>query len=116
MHDHVTKNSLIRNSQLQCWCHVIQLRDGIGRQVTIVQGGCVGRFDESSGGELANGDMIWMPIPTVWTEGNDNIGFHTTHTPHDLRNHLGWMGLIQVAIKVIQELDAMDTKRSGCGE
>src|SRR5260370_21825424 len=32
---------------------------------------------------------------------------------HDLRDHLGWLGLIQLAIQVIQKIDAANTKRFG---
>src|SRR6266516_7591423 len=66
MHDYVTKDGLIGHSQLLCWCHVIPFRDRMGSQLAMVEGGGIGRFNNGSPGELANGDMIWMPRRRVW--------------------------------------------------
>lgn len=78
----------------------------------LVQGQCVCSLDNSSSSELANGDMIGMPIGAIRAKGDNNIGFHAPYMSHDLHDRLGWLGLIQIAIDVIQEIDAADTKHT----
>src|SRR2546430_13873371 len=57
--------------------------------------------------------MIWMPIRPSWPKGDHHIGLHPTHMSRDLRDHLGWIGLIQVTINVIQEIDTADSQHPG---
>jgi hypothetical protein len=68
---------------------------------------------QSSSGQLGNCDMIGMLIATIWTESDDNIGFHSLQMSHDLRDYLGRPVLIQFTIQVIQEVDLVNTKHLG---
>src|SRR5438067_3922952 len=110
VHDQLTKDRLIGIQQLLCRDHVVQLRDTMRSQLARVYRVRVGGFDESSSGELTNGDVIWMPIRTIWSEGHHHVRPHTPKMSHDFSNGLGWIGLIQLPIKVIQELDPVETK------
>src|SRR5579863_5186172 len=79
-------------------------------QGAFVQGVGVGGFDESRSGELTNGDVIWVPVSTIWSEGHHHIRPHTPKVSRDFGDDLGWIGLIQFPIRVIQELDPAETK------
>src|SRR5262245_10660228 len=88
----------------------------MGSQIAMVEGVWIGRFDDGSGGELANGDMIGMPIRTIWPECHHHIWLDAAEMSHDLRYCLGWISLVQVTIDIIQEVDTTDTKDFGCCE
>lgn len=84
-------------------------------QEAFVQSVGVGGLDESSRGELTNGDVIWMSIRAIWSEGHHHIRPHAPEMSHDFGDGLGWIGLIQIPINVIQELDLAETKHfRGC--
>src|SRR5436190_18973425 len=78
LHDYLTEDGLIHVPYLLRVCHVIQLRDAMRSQVWMVWRVCAGSSDDSGVGELANGNMIRMPIRTAWIEGHDNIRSHPT--------------------------------------
>src|SRR6266487_6531049 len=85
----------------------------MGSQVALIQRGWIGRFNDGSSGELANGDMIGMPIGAIWPKRHHYIGFHTAHISHNLRDRLRGGSLVQVAINIIQEIDLADAKYPG---
>ena len=58
---------------------------------------------QSSGGQLRDGDVVWMSIATIWPKCDDNIGFHAAQMAHDLRDRLRWLGLIQLAPRAVVE-------------
>src|SRR5438128_437688 len=114
-HDQATEDRLVDLQQLLCCYHIVQLRDTMRSQVSEVQRVCVSSFDNGSSSELRNGNMVWVPIATVWSEGHYNVWLDTAEMSNELCDHFGWMALIQVAIDVIQKIDA-DSKHSGSCE
>src|ERR1700694_5535920 len=86
----------------------------MGSQVPVVKRVGVGRFDDGGGSKLRNGDVIWMPVASVWPEGDDNVRFDASEVPDDLCHDLGRVGLVQFAIDVPQEIEAADTEHFGC--
>src|SRR6266566_6327634 len=86
----------------------------MGSQIPVVRRVGIGRFDDCGGVKLRNGDVIWMSIASVWPEGNDNIWLDAPEVPDDLCHDLGWVGLVQFAIEVPQEIDAADPKHFDC--
>ncbi len=114
MHDQVTEDELIDIQQVRRWGHVIQLRDAMEGQFPVVQRIGAGRFDDGGGGKLRNGDVIWMPVASVGPEGDDNVRLDAPQVPGDLCHDLGRVGLVQLAIDIIQEINAADTEHFGC--
>src|SRR6266566_7424571 len=82
-------------------------------QVLVVEGVWVSDFNDSSRGELANGNMIRVSITSIWPEGDHDIGLDLPQMSDNLRDHLGWRDCIQVSIQVIQEMNAVKTKYTG---
>src|ERR1051326_6335305 len=115
MHDHLSKDGLIGQEQFFRDCHVVQLRDTMRSQVALKWSIRAGRLDESSRSELADGDMVRVTIPTIWTEGDHHIGFHAAYLPNDLCYHLCWRSLVQIAIDVIQKLNTANTQHFSRG-
>src|SRR2546428_6280166 len=84
------------------------------RQIPVVWSIWIGGSDDGSRSELANGDMIGMPIRAIWPKSDHHIGLHSAQVFHDLCHGFCRRGLIQVAIQVIQKLNPANTKHSGC--
>src|SRR5450755_131710 len=59
--------------------------------------------------------MIGMSIPSIWPKGDYHVGPDAAQVSDDLGDHFGGMGRVQVAIYVVQKLDAVQTEDiSGC--
>jgi hypothetical protein len=86
----------------------------MGCQILSVGRVRAGGFNDGSGGQLGNGDVIWMPITPVRTERDDHMGLDAPQVFDDLCHHFGWVGLVQFAIEVSQKFDAPNAQDLGC--
>jgi len=114
LHDEITKDELVDIQQVPDWCHIIQLRDAMGSQSPVVRRVGAGCFNDGSSGQLRDGNVIWMSVASIRPEGDDHIRLDAPQMSGDFCHDLSRMGLVQCAINVIQEIDAVDTKGCGC--
>src|SRR6266566_5836569 len=113
IHHKISKDRLIHRHYIPCLCHIIQLRDTMRGQIAIVQGVRVGGLNNGSSSELRNGNVIWVSISPILTEGHDNFRPDTPQVPDNLCDNLGWVSRIKVSINIIQKIDTLNTEYGG---
>src|ERR1700694_4962529 len=79
MHDDIAENGLVGKKKFFGCLHIVQFRNTMRRQVLVAWSVLAGRLDNGSRGELANGDMIGMPVAALWPEGDHYIGLHAAY-------------------------------------
>ena len=100
VHHQIAERGQVRIAQRLRKRHAIELVHAVRLQLGGVGRGGIGGGHDGSGGELRDGDVVWMPISAEDIEGQHHLRTDAPQARDNLAYNLAWGRLIQVAVNV----------------